>query len=179
MNLRLGFETKKGVEVMKIQDGKNIRQAIKPESQNKIDKKGDAFKKILSGIQSKVEGTREKKPLSADEIQKINLRLHNASTISRLEASSFSESIGKFESGEIEKVEQFLDLLESYAQALSDPKKNLRDIAPLIKSLESEKGKLAELGEKLPDENILKDVVNQTAILATVEVLKFNRGNYL
>jgi len=164
---------------MKIEDDKNIRQVIKPEPQNKIDKTGDDFKKILSGIQSKADGAQEKNPLSPDEVQKINLRLQNASTIAELEASSFKESIGEFESGEVEKVEQFFNLLESYAKALSDPKKNLRDIAPLIKSIESEKEKLAGLGESLPDGNILKDIVNQTAILTTVEVLKFNRGDYL
>ena len=118
-------------------------------------------------------------PYSPDEIQKINLRLQNASTLTSLEASSFSASIGKFESGEVEKIEQFFNLLESYTKALSDPKKNLRDIAPLIKSIESEKEKLAGLGESLPDGDILKDIVNQAAILANVEVLKFNRGDYL
>ena len=164
---------------MKIQDDKNIRQAIKPEPQNKIDRNGDDFKKILSGVQSKADGAQEKNPLSPDEIQKMNLRLQNASTLASLEASSFSESIGKFESGEVEKVERFFNLLESYTKALSDPKKNLRDIAPLIKSIESEKEKLAGLGESLPDGNVLKDLVNKAAILANVEVLKFNRGDYL
>lgn len=164
---------------MKIQDDKNIRQAIKPEPQNKIDRNSDDFKKILSGIQSKADGAQETNPLSPDEIQKINLRLQNASTLASLEAGSFVESVGKFESGEVEKVEQFFNLLESYTKALSDPKKNLRDIAPLIKSIESEKAKLAGLGESLPDGNVLKDLVNKAAILTTVEVLKFNRGDYL
>lgn len=164
---------------MKIEDDKNIRQVIKPEPQNKIDRTGDDFKKILSGIQSKADGSQEKNPLSTDEVQKINLRLQNAGNIAELEASSFKESIGECESGEIEKVEQFFNLLESYSKALSDPKMNLRDIAPLVKSIEGEKEKLAGLGERLPDGHVLKDLVNKAAILSTVEVLKFNRGDYL
>ena len=164
---------------MKIQDDKNIKQAIRPEPQNKTGKRGDDFKKVLSDVQSKVEGAQDKNPLSTEEIQKIDHALQNASTIARLEASSFSESLGNFESGEAKKVEQFFDLLESYTQALSDPKKNLTDIVPLVKSLESEKEKLAELGESLPDGDILKDIINHTAILTTVEVLKFSRGDYL
>ena len=57
--------------------------------------------------------------------------------------------------------------------------KHLKDIVPLVKSLESEKEKLAELGERLPDGDILKNIINHTAILTTVEVLKFSRGDYL
>ena len=164
---------------MKIQDDKNIRQVVKPESQHKMDRTGGDFKKILSGIQSKADGVKEKNPLSPDEIQKINFRLQNASNITGLEVSRLNESIGEFESGEVEKVEQFFNLLESYSKALSDPKMNLRDIAPLIESIESEKEKLAGLGERLPDGHVLKDLVNKAAILSTVEMLKFNRGDYL
>lgn len=164
---------------MKIQDDKNIKQAIKLDPQNKIDKKGDDFKKALSEAQSKIEGSREKNTLSTDEIQKLNLRLQNASTIPKLETSGFSECLGKSYSGRIKKVEKFLELLDSYAQALFDPQKNLREIAPLVKSLESEKEKLPELVGNLPDGDILKEIVNQTVILSTMEVLRFNRGDYL
>ena len=68
---------------MKIQDGKNVEQAMKPEPQNKIDKKSDGFKKALAKAQSKVEESQERNTPSTDEIQKLNLRLQNASTISR------------------------------------------------------------------------------------------------
>lgn len=164
---------------MKIQDDKSIRQVIKPEPQHKIDRTGNDFKKILSGLQSTADDVKETAPLSPDDIQKINLRLQNASAIAGLETSSLDESIWKFQSGELEKIEQFFNLLESYTNVLSDPKKNLRDIAPLIKSMEGETEKLAGLGERLPDGHVLKDLINKAAILTTVEVLKFNRGDYL
>lgn len=164
---------------MKIQDGKNIEQAIRPEPQNKVGKKSDDFKKVLSEAQSKIGGSSEKSTLTPDEIQKMNRTLQSASTMPKLEASGFSESLGRRHSGEIKKVEQFLDLLESYTQALSDPKKNLRDIASLVESLESEKEKLAELGENLPEGDILKHIVNQTVIFTMAEVLRFNRGDYI
>jgi len=164
---------------MKIQDDKSVKQAVKLEPQNKIDKKGDGFKKALSEAQSKIEGSQEKSTLSPDEIQKLNLRLQDASTIPKLEASGFSECVGKSYRGGIKKVEQFLDLLESYTHALFDPQKNLREISPLVKFLESEKEKLAGLGENLPDGDILKEIINQIVILTTVEMLKFDRGDYL
>jgi hypothetical protein len=164
---------------MKIQDDKNIKQAIGLEPQNKIDKKSDGFNKALSEARSKVEGSPKKNKLSPDEIQKLNFRLQSASSIPKLETSGFSECFGKVQKAEIKKVEQFLEILESYMQALSDPKKNLREVASLVKSLEIEKEKLAELGEDLPDGGVLKHIVNQTVILSTMEVLRFNRGDYL
>ena len=167
------------MKVMKIQDGRNIEQAIRPEPQNKIDKRSDGFKKALARAQSEVEESQERNTLSTDEIQKLNLRLQKASAISTLEASGFNECLGKSQRANIKKVEQFLDLLESYTQALFDPKTNLKEIASLVKSLESEKENLAELGENLPDGDVLKHIINQTVILSTIEVLRFNRGDYI
>lgn len=164
---------------MKIQDGKNIEQAIRPEPQNKIDRKNGDFGKALSEAQKRIEGSAEKNTLSPDEIQKLNRALQNAFTIPKLEASGFSELLSQGNSGNIKKVEKFMDLLESYTRALSDPKKNLREIAVLVKSLESEKEKLIALGENLPEGDILKHLVDQTVILSTIEVLRFNRGDYL
>lgn len=164
---------------MKIQDSKNVEQAIRSEPQNNIGKNGDDFKKALSEALLKIEGSPEKNTLSPDEIQKLNRTLQSVSAIPKLESCDFNKCLGKSQGNEIKKVEQFLDLLESYTQALSDPKKNLREIASLVRSLESEKEKLAELGESLPDGDVLKHIVNQTVIFTTVEVLRFNRGDYL
>jgi len=164
---------------MKVHDGKNVQQAVRPKPQNKIDKKGGDFKKILSEAQSKIGGSPGKNKLSPDEIQKLNFRLQNAGAVNKIEGSDFSEHLGKSHGAEIKKVEKFLDLMESYVQALSDPQKNLREIAPIVKSLESEKEKLVAWGESLPEDNILKHIVNQTVILSAMEVLRFNRGDYL
>ena len=164
---------------MKIQDDKNINQAIGFEPQKQVDKKDDGFKKVFAEAQSKIGELQEKKPLTTEEISTLTLNLQNASTISRLEASNFNELLGKSDSGEIKKVESFLDLLETYTLALSDPEKNLKDIDPLVTSLESEKEKLTALGESLSEGDGLKDIVNQAVIHSTVEILKFNRGDYL
>lgn len=164
---------------MKIQDDKSIRQAIKPEAQTKTGKTNDDFKKILSGLQSKATGVEKKNSLTPDDIQKMNFRLQNASATAGVELSCLDESICKFEGSAVEKVEQSLHLLESYASALADPQKSLKDLDSLIQSMESEKEKLSGLGKRLPDGHVLKDLINQAAILTTVEVIKFNRGDYL
>ena len=164
---------------MKIQDDKSIQQTIAGDTTRKIDKKGDEFKKALTEAQMKIEGQSEKKTPSTDEIKKLNFRLQNASAIPELQKTSFSETLGKINTAEIKKVEEFLDLFESYTKALSDPKKNLREISSLVKLLESSKEELAALAEALPEGDLLKHIINQTIVLSTVEVLRFNRGDYL
>ena len=164
---------------MKIQDDKNIQQALIPESQEKTQKKSGDFEKALSEAQSKIEKSEGEKRLSPEEIQRLNFRLQNASTIPEPESSSFNDHLGRSHGAEIKKVEQFLDLFESYTQALFDPEKNLKEIEPLVKSLEREKNKLLALAETLPEESVLKHIIDQTTILGTLEVLKFNRGDFL
>ena len=163
---------------MKIQDDKNIQQALIPESQNKTQKESGDFEKALSEAQSKIEKSGGG-GLSPDEIQRLNYRLQNASFIPEPEGSSFNDHLGKSHGTEIKKVEQFLDLFESYSQSLFDPEKSLKEIEPLVKSLEREKEKLLALAETLPEDSVLRHIIDQTTILGTLEVLKFNRGDYL
>ena len=164
---------------MKIQDYKNIQQSLIPELKNSVQKESGDFEKALSEAQSKIEKSGGGVELSPDEIQRLNYRLQNASFVPEPEGSSFNNHLGKSHGTEIKKVEQFLDLFESYTQALLDPEKNLKEIEPLVKSLEREKEKLLALGESLPEESVLRHIIDQTTILGALEVLKFNRGDYL
>ena len=70
-------------------------------------------------------------------------------------------------------------MLESYSEALSDPKKNLRELSPLVRLLEREQNNLEELGKNLADDDMLQDILKQAVILSQVEVARFNRGDYL
>jgi len=79
----------------------------------------------------------------------------------------------------VERTEQFLDLLEEYQNKLMDPHASLRDIHPLIEKMEKEKDALAPLMESLPDGDELKDVLNNTLVTSTVEMIKYNRGDYV
>ena len=79
----------------------------------------------------------------------------------------------------VERTEQFLDLLEEYQNKLMDPQTSLRDINPLIGQMEKEKDALAPLMDSLPDGDELKDVLNNALVTSTVEMIKFNRGDYV
>ena len=79
----------------------------------------------------------------------------------------------------VEQTEQFLDLLEQYQSKLMDPQASLRDIHPLVESIQKEKDALAPLMDSLPDGDELKDVLKSALITSTVEMIKYNRGDYV
>lgn len=79
----------------------------------------------------------------------------------------------------LERVENLLNLLENYRQQLKDPNVTLRTIEPIMNSIAAEKDQLSAKLDEIPNENRLKDILNQTLITASLEVIKFNRGDYV
>lgn len=79
----------------------------------------------------------------------------------------------------IRRAEQFLDLLEAYQGKLRDAGSTLKDCSPLVARMESEAATMASLLGSLPDGDGLKDILNRAVVTATVEAIKFNRGDYL
>jgi hypothetical protein len=77
------------------------------------------------------------------------------------------------------RTESLLDLMENYTQKIQDPKKSLKEIEPLIDSIQKEASQLArETDKHLPEDRTLKNIVNEFAVAANVEYVKFYRGDY-
>jgi hypothetical protein len=79
----------------------------------------------------------------------------------------------------IERVENLLNLLENYRQQLKNPNVTLRTIEPLMNTIADEKDQLSAKLDSIPNEDGLKAILNQTLIAASLEVIKFNRGDYI
>ena len=79
----------------------------------------------------------------------------------------------------IERVEQFLNVLENYHHKLGDPDSTLKEFHPLVADMESETARILPLLDSISDGDELKSILNRAVITATVEVIKFNRGDYL
>ena len=79
----------------------------------------------------------------------------------------------------VERVDNLLNLLDNYCKQLSDPHVTLRTLEPVVNTIAKEKDQLSGLLGSLPDEDRLKDILNQTLITASVEVKKFNKGDYI
>ena len=77
------------------------------------------------------------------------------------------------------RVENFLDILDEYHQRLGNPQDTLKDIYPLINSMAAEKEDLISSLNSLSDGDELKEILNQTLITSSIEIIKFNRGDYI
>ncbi len=79
----------------------------------------------------------------------------------------------------IDRVGKLIDTLDEYQLKLGDPQYSLRDINPLIQKMETDNKNLESTLNALPDGHGLKDALNQTLVTSTMEVAKFNRGDYI
>ena len=79
----------------------------------------------------------------------------------------------------VERLDNLLNLLDQYRDQLADPKVSLRQIEPLLNTIAKEKEQLSAVLNAMPDEDDLKDIVHRTLITTSLEVMKFNRGDYI
>lgn len=79
-----------------------------------------------------------------------------------------------------ERTSFLLDKLDIYTKDLENPQKTLKDIEPLITAIQDEAEKLLmDANDSSKSDETLKEIVNQTAIKANTEYIKFNRGDYI
>ena len=79
----------------------------------------------------------------------------------------------------IDQIENMLDLLDEYRYKLADPNSTLKDIHPLVKSMETANKKLKPVLDSIDESDQLKQILNQTLVTTSLEVFKFNKGEYL
>jgi len=80
----------------------------------------------------------------------------------------------------IKQGDKILNLLDDYARLLTDPGKSLKDIEPLVASIEKEVSLIeAEAADKVHHDHELEKFVQDLAVTANVAALKFYRGDYI
>lgn len=79
----------------------------------------------------------------------------------------------------VERAERLLDLLDEYQRKLANPAFTLRDISPLIDELNADNKGLASSVNSLAEGDELKNILNQIIVATSIEIIKFNRGDYV
>ena len=79
----------------------------------------------------------------------------------------------------IDQIENMLDLLDEYRQKLADPNSTLKDIHPLVESLETANNQLIPALDSIADGDRLKQILNETLITTSTEVFKYHKGEYI
>lgn len=99
---------------------------------------------------------------------------------SRIEGISKSQFdlLPKVETPTIDQVENYLNVLNEYQEKLGNPDVSLKELSPLLDQMNKEKGQLSSALDSLPNEDGLKEILNETLIISSLETIKFNRGDY-
>ncbi len=78
-----------------------------------------------------------------------------------------------------ELVDAALSRLEIFQTSLGRADISLKKMAPLLQKLEEDSRWLHEVAQDLPEGSPLRQLLEETAALALVESVKFNRGDYI
>ena len=148
---------------MKITDTANIKDVFLKKNQ-KTEKPGDkTFEKILN---KKIKNSGVSKPDTG-----------SVSTVQKVTDVFFNPPIDREKV--VSRVAEFLNILEEYSVKLSRQGMSLKDLSPMISSLEAETKNMLLLSEALPPGDGIKEILDEVLIRSSVEVIKFNRGDYL
>jgi hypothetical protein len=79
----------------------------------------------------------------------------------------------------LNKADKLLGLLEDYREKIANPVYSLKEVYPIIKSIEEENQRLIPLVDSLPDGESMKDFLHRLLVTSTVETIKYNRGDYI
>lgn len=89
------------------------------------------------------------------------------------------EGLGPLQTEGVMRAERALELLERYEQLLGDEKRPLKEAAKVLGLLEGEVRELADVLDHLDSRDELFPILQEVAVTAMVESIKFNRGDYL
>jgi len=136
--------------------------------------KGLDFQRILQEAQTNSKETHAAAPGGASRGHEI--LSEGAQAVNLLEGIKDSSPLSLQGTRAAEKT---LDLLEQYQRAMENPRTTLREIDPLVRSLGEEMKNLHQWAEKMPPSDPLRAILTEAGILSSVEIHKFNRGDYL
>ena len=79
----------------------------------------------------------------------------------------------------VKNIDSLLNIMEAYERKMAQPQASLKDAYPFVQQMEKKTAELIPALESLPEEDTLKDILNRTLVASTVEIIKFNRGDYI
>lgn len=78
----------------------------------------------------------------------------------------------------VDQVEQLIGTMEAYRQKLGESGVNLKEIQPLMDRMTSQNERLGAIANAAGDQKQLGPLVDQSLMLSSMEITKFNSGYY-
>ena len=103
---------------------------------------------------------------------------HQTQSLGEIQSSPFT-SIHPSTRQIIHETERLIDLLDTYRQKMADPQKSLKDIEPVLQSLNKQKCRLEDFCQQTSlDDAPLADIVNACTLTVDKEMIRFYRSDY-
>ena len=112
------------------------------------------------------------------DTSKTDTGIRKTPMVKSISGIQFNSSPSFNENPIIARTEKLLDTLDNYREKLQNPEVGLEDIYPLVSEMETKKEGLTSALNSLPDGDGLKDILNEAMITSSLEVARFNRGDY-
>jgi hypothetical protein len=142
-----------------------IKSAYPDKSQKQEQTRNTDFNDILK---ASVEQTAQNKP-----------KVYASTLMKPISAIRFNPLSSEDKHIAVERADNLLNLLDDYRKQLADPRVTLRSIEPVMDTIAKEKEQLSSVLESLSEEDGLKDILNRTLITASLEIVKYHRGDYV
>ncbi len=130
----------------------------------------------------KAEGKKRFEQILNNAVDSVAREEHNAGEVSPVKGVELPASWGP---GHVEhlvfkQAYTILNLLEEYSKALNNPHMTLKGIEPIVTRIEQElKGLDVQSIDNLGQNHELVRIINDIAVTAGVETIKFQRGDYV
>ena len=85
---------------------------------------------------------------------------------------------GGLEANPLDQLENYLNMLAEYQEKLGNPDVSLKELAPLVEEVTQENERLSATLDTISEDDSLKEILNETMVLGSLETIKFNRGDY-
>lgn len=85
--------------------------------------------------------------------------------------------VGPVDGTTVRQADKILDLMDNYAKALGDPQRTLKSVEPILEQIQDEVKRLPT--DPSQDNTGLGNIINDIAVMASVEAIKFHRGDYV
>jgi AAA domain len=103
-----------------------------------------------------------------------------AAALGEIQASTFQSIEAPAKETLVSNAGSLLDLMDDYAQNLGNPSKSLKDIAPILDTINERATELLKQSQTLaPQDDSLHRIASEVALTARMEVMKFQRGDYV
>jgi len=122
-----------------------------------------SFDKILNQTMGEVQG--------ADSSRQSTTPCVNAVAPSQL------SKVGPVDGAALRQADKILVLMDNYSKALGDPQRTLKSVEPILEQIQDEVKRLP--ADPAQNNTGVGNIINDIAVMASVEAIKFHRGDYV